>query len=216
MGTLPQALFFLRNMAPIFLKAPSLWVGGLIEKIFMRLPEFTKDDLNDRDIAIQTYTILRSDENTFYLEVGHEVVALTLFEDMTPALCKKVISSLQQWCVEPVQIHYPRDNFSIQSPTQEDGCYALLQKLIDGCHIMSGPGYVSRSPEEQSYMDLLVASGYAAHIDSMSFAMTEHTQKGLKCAIPVHNGFEMWHGGFLVKLRWAKWFRVVCARGVYV
>ena len=159
----------------------------------MGLPEFTKDDLNDRDIAIQTYNILRSDENTFDLTVGHQVVALTLFEDMTPTLCKKVISSLQQWCVEPAQIHYPRKDFSIQSPTQEDGCYALLQKLIDGCYIMSGTGYMPTSPEEQTYMDLLVANGYAARIDSTSFAMSRDTQNGLKHAIAVHHGFPMWH-----------------------
>ena len=157
--------------------------------------EFTKDDLNDRDIAIQTYDILRSDENTFYLTVGHQVVALTLFEDMTPALCKKVIASLRQWCVQPAQIHYPREAFSIQLPAHEDGCYALLQKLIDGCCTMGGTGYVPTLPEEQTYMDLLVAKGYVGHTDtdSRSYAMSRHTQKGLKTQIPVYHGFQMQH-----------------------
>ena len=125
--------------------------------------------------------------------MGHQVVALTLFEDMTPALCKKVIASLQQWCVQPAQIHYPREDFSIQFPTHDDGCYAVLQKLIDGCCIMGGTGYVPTSPEEQTYMDLLVAHGYVAHIDSKSYAMSRRTQTGLKAAIPVHNGFQMQH-----------------------
>ena len=155
--------------------------------------DFTKDDLNDRDIAIQIYNILGSHENTVDLTVGHQVVALTLFEDMTPVCCQKVITSLQQWCVQPAQIHYPRQDFYIQSPTQEDGCYALLQKLIDGCFIMDGTGYVPMSPEEQTYMDLLVANGYVAHVHSTRYAMSRHTQEGLKHEFKVHHGFNMWH-----------------------
>ena len=158
--------------------------------------EFIKDDLNDRDIAIQTYNILRSYENTFELTVGHQVVALTLFEDMTPARCQKVITGLQQWCVQPAQIHYPQEDFSIQLPTQEGGCYALLQKLIDGCFTMggtAGTGYVPMSPEEQTYMDLLVANGYVAHIDSRSYAISRHTQERLKAVFTVDHAFPMQH-----------------------